>query len=148
MTQIPLKVAPNGFVDKLAWTPVRDRAVLFARSRSQPLIFYCVGGKRDTKPDGTTETDVEALVREVLEETGVVLKPETIRFVHTFNGPTHGYVAGTVTRIACYFGEGDTDPVPSSEIAELRYLTTADTACTTELGHEILQWFHSQGLID
>lgn len=135
-------------VDKLAWTPIRDRKVLFARSKKEPVFFYCTGGKRDKKPDGSMETDLEALLREVREETGVLLIYNTIRHLHTFEGPCHGYPEGTVLRMTCYIAECDGEPEPTSEIAELAWFTTADLHRTTEMGQQILRWLHEQGLID
>ena len=69
-------------IDKLVWLPIRNRKVLFARSRGQK-IFYCVGGKREPG-----ESDEQALLRETLEETGVTLEPATITYINTFKGPS------------------------------------------------------------
>ncbi len=135
-------------IDKLAWTPLRDRAVLFARSKKEPLLFYCTGGKRDKRPDGVMEDDIEALLREVREEAGVLLIYNTIRHAHTFEGPCHGYPEGTILRMACYIAECDGEPVASAEIAELAWFTTADMHRTTSMGQDILQWFKEQDLID
>lgn len=149
-TRIPstevLKVAPNGFVDKIAWTPVRDRKILFARSHGQEL-FYCAGGKREQKPDGTMETDLEALIREVREETKVTLIAATIRHRYTFEGPCHGYVAGTVLRMACYESGYSGSVRPQNEIAQLAWFTTADKHRTTKMGQDILDWHAAQNLI-
>lgn len=129
-------------VDKVAWTPVRNRAVLFARTRGQTL-FYTVGGKR--KPG---ETDEEALVREVKEEAGVELLLHTVRYRNTFLGTPHGMPDGTVLKLACYTGETSGAPQPNSEIEELQWFTTADTKRTTETGQAVLKWLAEKGLID
>jgi 8-oxo-dGTP pyrophosphatase MutT (NUDIX family) len=135
-------------VKKVAWMPVKDRKVLFARSRKEPVLFYCTGGKVDKKEDGSMETELETLAREVMEEAGVTLDPATVRHVHTFVGPCHGYPEGTLLHMICYDGVPDKEPVASSEIAELAYFNSNDKYRTTELGKEILEWFRDQGSID
>lgn len=135
-------------VRKVAWMPVRDRKVLFARSRKEEKIFYCVGGKIDRKPDGSLESDLEALKREVMEEAGVTLDPKSIRFLNTFIGPCHGYPAGTMLHMTVFDGVPDKEPVALAEVAELKYLSSTDTHHTTDLGREILEWFRDQSLID
>lgn len=135
-------------VDKLAWTPVRGRKVLFARSKKEPVLFYCVGGKRDAKPDGTMETDEEALMREVKEEASVELVPKSITLVKTFSGPCHGYPDGTILRMACYEAQHEGELTPSSEVEELVWFTSADMRRTTEMGQDILRWFKENNFID
>jgi 8-oxo-dGTP pyrophosphatase MutT (NUDIX family) len=130
-------------IDKLAWTPLRDRAVLFARSKREPVLFYCTGGKRELG-----ETDQQALVREVEEEAGVTLLPETIAHVHTFEGPAHGAGEGARMTMACYSADYLGALTPQNEVAELAWFTTADMHRTTPMGQEILRWFHAQGFID
>ncbi len=132
----------TALIEKLAWTPIRNRAILFARSRHKKL-FYAVGGKREPGED-----DLTALLREIEEETGAKLMPDTIRHVHTFVGEADGAPKGTGPTNICYDGVPDREPVPLSEIEELAWLTTADMARTTLMGRQILQWFHDQSLID
>lgn len=128
-------------IDKLSWIPVRDRRILFARSRGEQL-FYCPGGKREKG-----ESDEQALIREVREETGVELDPTTIRHWHTFIVPS--MVAPDVeVKVTCYDAVGDREPVATSEIEELAWFTTADVHRTTPTGREILAWFAEQNLID
>jgi 8-oxo-dGTP diphosphatase len=129
-------------VDKLAWIPIHRHAVLFARSRGQTL-FYNTGGKR--KPG---ESDEQALIREVEEETSVTLLPHTIRHIHTFEGLCYGAPEGTLLQMACYDGEGDREPRASNEVEELTWFTSADAHRTTEMGQTILRWLAEQGLID
>ncbi len=130
-------------IDKLAWLHIKDRKVLFARSAREPNMFYTVGGKREPG-----ESDVEALVREVAEETGVVLMLDTIRHLHSFEGPAHGHGEDTILKMACYAAEYAGELSPSSEIAELMWLGSDDTAHTTEMGQSILHWLRDHDLID
>lgn len=128
-------------IDKLSWIPVRDRKILFARSHGQEL-FYCPGGKREKG-----ETDEQALLREIFEETGVRLDPSTIRHWHTFIGPS--VVAPDIdVKLICFDAVGDREPMASSEIAELDWFTSADGHRTTPMGREILAWFAERNLID
>ncbi len=132
----------NPIVKKVAWMPVQERRVLFARSRGQKL-FYCVGGK----PEGH-ETNLEALVRECEEEVGVSLVPESIEHLHTFIGPCHGYPEGTELHMACYDAEYLGHLKPLAEVEELAWFTTADIPRTTPMGKTILDWFKERDLID
>jgi len=128
-------------IDKVAWLPLKDRKVLFARSHGQAL-FYCVGGKRDGN-----ETDEETLAREILEEVDVVIALPTVRHLHTFVGSAHNDPTREL-RMACYAAEGDGEPKASSEIAELKWLSSADAPRTTETGRAVLLWLKERDLID
>lgn len=129
-------------LDKLAWTPIKDRAVLFARSRDQEL-FYTVGGKRELDED-----DIAALVREAGEETGVFLLPGSITHLFTFEGPGHGKAEGMTMKMICYTADYRGRLAPHNEVVELAWFTTADMHRTTDLGRTILQWFKDKDLID
>ena len=130
-------------IDKLAWLHIKDRKVLFARSTREPQMFYTVGGKRE---EG--ESDVAALVREVAEEANVSLILDTITHLHSFEGPAHGHGTDTVLKMTCYTADYEGELMPSSEIAELMWLSSADTVHTTEMGNSILTWLREQDLID
>jgi 8-oxo-dGTP pyrophosphatase MutT (NUDIX family) len=129
-------------IDKVAWTPIRDRKMLFARTRGKDL-FYTVGGKREQG-----ESDIDTLLREAKEEAGVSLDRKSIKHVHTFIGPAHGKMEGMQVSIACYEAQADTLPAPSQEIEELAWLSSKDKERTTETGVMILEWFAQNGYID
>lgn len=143
MSTDTLKVAPGGVIRKVALTLVRERKVIFARSKSQSNLFYTLGGKLE---EG--ETPEDALVRESREEADIELIPGTIRPFHTFVGPCHGYVEGTKLEMLCFDAEYLGFPTPSNEIAELDWFTSADEHRTTPMGAMILRWFKQQDLID
>jgi hypothetical protein len=50
--------------------------------------------------------------------------------------------------MTCYTADYEGELMPSSEIAELMWLSSADTVHTTEMGNSILTWLREQDLID
>ena len=112
-----------------------------AHKRSR--AFYCTGGKCKEK-----ESDEQALAREVQEETGVTLIPETIKHLSTFEGPAHGAGEGARMTMRCYNADYKGTIEPKNEIEELAWFTSADMSRTTEMGRTILTWFKEQNLIN
>jgi 8-oxo-dGTP diphosphatase len=129
-------------IDKLAWVHIRDRRVMYARSKGKEL-FFNPGGKREGN-----ETDEEALAREVKEEFGVDLISGTERLYETFEAPAHGKPEGTFVRSACYFAQCIGEPSPSTEIEEIAWFTSADRARTTLMGQKILDKLVFDGIVD
>jgi len=141
-----LKTAPNGVVVKVAWLHYNDRGqVLFARSRGQTAA-YSVGGKPEAG-----ETLEQALIREVREEAGVDLIPETIKFCNFFVGPCHGYVEGTKLQMHCFTADyqGELAVQKKDNVEELVYLGARDikTGRTTDMGDQILDHLAYQDLL-
>lgn len=130
-------------VDKLAAIVLKDKKVLFARSRGKAM-FYILGGKREQG-----ETDVQALDREMLEEAGARFKPESIHHVVTLLGPCHGRPPEVKLQLTCYGGTLESEPAPSSEIEEFKWLSTADKdeAYMTDMGRLLLDALKEKGLI-
>lgn len=132
----------NEYIDKLTWLVVKDRQVLFLRSRGKDT-FYTPGGKREGN-----ETDQAALVREINEELGVNLDLETINFAHEVMAQAHGKPEGVMVRLRCYWAEYEGELKPLSEIEELAWFTSDDEDKTSATGVLILQWLKEQDLID
>jgi 8-oxo-dGTP pyrophosphatase MutT (NUDIX family) len=132
----------NSYIDKLALIILKNRKVLFARSKDKDA-WFSPGGKRE---EG--ETDQEALVREIKEELGVDLKPETLEYYETFQAQAHGKPEGTMVKITCYTGQFDGKMSPQSEIDELGWLSSTDKEKTTITGGLILDDLRSKNLID
>nr|WP_236543864.1 NUDIX domain-containing protein [Spiractinospora alimapuensis] len=107
-------------VDVLAWAHTRDGRVLAARTRGSDQ-FYLPGGKRDAG-----ESDVDAVTREVKEETGVRLSPHTVAPFTVVHAQAHGYPEGTQVRLAAFTAEGEGEPTERGEIAELAWLAYAE----------------------
>jgi 8-oxo-dGTP pyrophosphatase MutT (NUDIX family) len=99
-------------IDTVAWVRLEDGRILCARPRGRD-VFYIPGGKREG-----AETDLQTLRREITEELTVVLVPETVRHVGT-------YQAGQV-RMSCYTGDYQGVLAASSEIDELAWFSYAD----------------------
>ena len=129
-------------IDKLSWLYVHNRKVLCARSFNKD-IFYSPGGKREG-----SESDEEALCREIKEELGIDLFPNTIKYLHTFTAHAHGKPEGTMVQIKCFTSEFEGDIKPSGEIEELAWLNSNDIERTSVTGKLIFQWLKGQELID
>ncbi len=129
-------------IEKVAWTYIRDGKVLMARSREQTL-FYCPGGKIESG-----ETHVQALVREIDEELGVSIVPDTIEAFCLVEGPAHGR-QDTLLRMHCYTADYVGMLTPSGEVEEYDFLGTSkeDLARTTESGRLYLAQVQVRGLI-
>jgi 8-oxo-dGTP diphosphatase len=127
------------YFNKSAWVPVKDRKVLFARSRSQHTHFYCVGGKIEKG-----ETDIDALIREAREEVDVSLIESTILPICTFYGPAPD---GRPMRMSVYDAKYEGVLKPSNEVEELAWFTKTYNS-TTYMGELIIDWMYLQGRID
>jgi dephospho-CoA kinase/8-oxo-dGTP pyrophosphatase MutT (NUDIX family) len=128
---------------KSAWLCIEDRKVLFARSEENAATYYLPGGKREPG-----ESDVEALIREVKEETTVMLLPDTIKHAKTFTDHAHGKPANVMVEVKAYFADYEGALMESEEIAELAWLTSADTDKLYGVGVQTIEWLKEQDLID
>lgn len=129
-------------IDKLAWILIKDRKVLYVRSRGK-YLFYNVGGKREGN-----ETNEEALIREVKEELNVDLVADTIQYIETFTAQAAGKPEGVMVEIKCYKADYRGTLTPTSEIEELGWLTSRDTERTSVTGQLILKYLNENNLID
>ncbi|MFF2148042.1 NUDIX domain-containing protein [Kitasatospora sp. NPDC058190] len=107
-------------IEKVAWIRLEDGRLLATRTRGRDL-FYLPGGKPEPG-----ETHPQALVREIREELGVTLDPETVVPLLTIEAPAHDKPAGTLVRTTCFTADHTGTPTPCGEIAEIAYLTHGD----------------------
>ena len=101
---------------------VRDRRLLQTRSVDN-VAFYMAGGKID--PGESAE---DALHREIREELGTRVVPDSIEELGVFEAEAYGHPAGTALHMTCFIADLHDEPCPTSEIAELRYFTVAEYA--------------------
>ena len=138
----PTSETHNGAIDALAWILVRDRKLLSVRTKGKDK-FYLPGGKREPG-----ESDVAALCREVREELGVTLDPLTFTLFAVLDEQADGYPNGRLVHQVCYLADFTGDLKPQAEIAELDWLTTADTDRCPLAGRRMLEVLREAGALD
>eukprot|EP00976_Prorocentrum_cordatum_P073684 1181213-Prorocentrum_minimum.AAC.4 len=134
--------ANMSFIDKLALIVIDDRKTLVARSHGKE-VFFTPGGKREPG-----ESDEEALVREIKEELSVDIVKDTIKPYGVFQAQAFGKPEGTMVRITCYTAEYAGTLTASSEIEELRFISSAERHMTTITGQMIVDDLKAKELID
>jgi 8-oxo-dGTP diphosphatase len=108
-------------VDTVAWVRVENGRILCARPRGKD-VFYIPGGKREG-----AESDLQVLLREISEELAVALRPETVRYVATYEAAQpDGQLDGEEVRMSCYTADYSGTLAASSEIDELAWFCYAD----------------------
>jgi 8-oxo-dGTP diphosphatase len=116
--------------------------LLVARSRNKKA-FYLPGGKIETG-----ETGVEALRREVREELGIELAaPAELR---RYVAPAYGEGEGAMVDMTCFTAQLLGTPRPTSEIAELIYVTRDEYRAHAETApaiHEVLDDLVASGQV-
>ena len=123
-----------------AWVCVRDRRMLVVRSRDHEAFFL---------PGGTPElgeTLAQTAIREVAEEVGVVLAPESLRPLIEVVAPAYGK-PGNV-RLVCFTAPSDEAPQAAAEISEVAWFTTADSERCAPALRPVLSLLSERGAID
>jgi len=129
-------------IRKASLAVFRNGKVLLARTAKNTEIFYTLGGKIEAG-----ESDLEAIKREVMEETGTDIDPSSIRFLKEFDAPAHGK-PGVTVHIRLYTGNLTGEPVPSREVVEFRYFdSTIHRRHLTPASVQIFAWLKAQGYI-
>ncbi|GAA1026367.1 MULTISPECIES: NUDIX hydrolase [Amycolatopsis] len=128
-------------IDKIAWITFDKGRVLSTRSRGKD-VYYLPGGKREPG-----ETDLQTLVREIDEELAVAIAPESARHFGTFQAQAHGHAAGVAVRMTCYTADYRGTLAPSSEIAEIVWLTYADRGRVSPVDQVIFDHLREVGLL-
>jgi 8-oxo-dGTP pyrophosphatase MutT (NUDIX family) len=133
---------PTTLIDKLAFIYIKNRQVLMTLSEGKDT-YYIPGGKREG-----SETDLQALSREVEEELSVKIIPESVKHYGTFEAQAHGHAEGIIVRMTCYQAEFDGELEPNSEIQDLAYYTYAQRAIVGPVDKLIFDDLKKQNLID
>lgn len=133
---------PN-IIHKVALAVFKDRKLLMVREAKHKDKFFNLGGTLEKGEDELT-----ALAREVAEEVQSAVKEGTLRFLQTFEAPAHG-MENTIVKFKLYTGELTNEPVPASEIEEMRYFdsTISDTHLTP-LSQQVFSWLKENDFID
>jgi len=130
---------------KAALAHIKDRKLLMVRDFTRPEVFLTLGGKIE---EG--ETDVECLHREVLEEVGCKIEPGSVKFLGEFEAPAHNK-PDVIVNIRLFAGELASEPTPSSEVVELKYVDSSVEKKYLEgniVGHQIVAWLKQHDLIN
>jgi GNAT superfamily N-acetyltransferase/ADP-ribose pyrophosphatase YjhB (NUDIX family) len=133
---VDLRLAP---IDKIAWIRLKDGKILSTRSRGKDAC-YIPGGKRERG-----ESDLQALTREVREELDVAIVPGSVAYAGTFQAQAHGHPAGVTVRMTCYTADYQGTLTPSSEVAELYWLSYADRGRVSPVDRVIFDHLYRGG---
>lgn len=129
-------------IRKTALAVFRNGKMIMARPHKNEEVFLTLSGKIEAG-----ESDTDCLHREALEEAGATIKEGSFKFLQVFEAPAYGK-ENTLVNIRLYQGELVSSPVPSSEIAELRYFdSTVDKKHLTEITIEMFAWLKKNDLI-
>lgn len=128
-------------IDKIAWIHIENGKILSTRSKGKDA-YYIPGGKREGD-----ESDLQTLVREIKEELSVDIFPETAELYGIFEAQVHGHAEGVIVRMTCYTATFSGSLRPDNEIAEMVWLTTADTNSISPVDKLIFADLHQKGLL-
>jgi len=106
--------------NKVGLAIIRNKKVLVTREIDSKGKYFILGGKIEKN-----ETDIQVLEREILEELGVKIEKDSLRYFGTFED-----VAATDpnarVRIKLYVGEVIGEFKPSNEIKEIAWVGSSD----------------------
>ncbi|HEY4963463.1 MAG TPA: NUDIX domain-containing protein [Candidatus Saccharimonadales bacterium] len=129
-------------IRKSALAVIKDKKILMTREEQNEFAFYMLGG---TIEAGESEED--CLKREVIEEVGIPLISDSLKYLAEFENDAHGKV-NTRVNIKLYYGDLDGEPIPSSEIVEIAYFdSTINPKHLTPISEEIFSWLKNRNYI-
>jgi 8-oxo-dGTP pyrophosphatase MutT (NUDIX family) len=140
LNSIDFYVEPTSrIIEAVCWLHLRENKVLCSRSKHHKA-YLIPGGKRQAD-----ESDHQALAREIQEELGIALLPETLIHLGIFEGPADDQPAGVRVRLTCYEGAFQGVPAVQAELEELVWLGYADRNLMATADRLIFDLLHQQG---
>jgi ADP-ribose pyrophosphatase YjhB (NUDIX family) len=140
LNSIDYYIEPRGqIIEAVCWVCLHERRVLCSRSEGKTR-YYIPGGKPE---EGESET--QALIREIKEEMGVRLEPETIEPMGVFEAQADGHPPGIQVRLSCYRARFEGTLRPVSEIRELVWLTYSDRNLVAPVDQLIFDFLNQRG---
>jgi len=128
---------------KVGLAVVKDRKMLMVRNGKHGEVFSTLGGKIEEGED-----DMTCLAREVREEVDTEVIADGLSFLGEFKGAILGK-DNTFITIRLYKGELKGNPIPSSEIVEVRYFdSTIAQKHLTPASEKIFAWLKNHDYID
>jgi len=123
---------------------IRDRKFLIVRPYGKD-IFLAPGGKLESD-----ETATQALVREMIEEVQLEINETTLEKLGTFYALAAGNESKKLEMTVFIIHDFTGEPIPSSEIEEMRWINTESTGF--QLGsifeHDVMPLLKQKDLID
>ncbi|MBI3620052.1 NUDIX domain-containing protein [Candidatus Roizmanbacteria bacterium] len=110
----------NNIIQTTALIYLKNKKVLLTLCKGKQA-FYMPGGKPDNG-----ENHLQALVREINEELAVDILPKTIKKYGVFEAQAYGKPESTILSITCYYADIRGEPVPTSEVEEIRFFSCAE----------------------
>ncbi len=141
LNSIDYYIEPGQIIEAVCWVYLKEGRVLCSRSEGKTL-YYIPGGKPE---EGESET--QALIREIQEEMGVRLEPETIEPLGVFEAQADGHPPGIQVRLSCYQAGYEGTLKPVSEIRELVWLTYGDRNLVAPVDQLIFDFLHQKGAL-
>lgn len=132
-------------IHKAAGILLRDRKLLVERSRGKQF-FISPGGSLE--PGETTE---QALIRELVEEFGIVVQPGNLEPFGTFYAQAAGAEDKRVRMDVFMVKEWEGDPTPSGEVEEIAWITSTPPSgmkVGSIFEHEVIPRLKTRGLLD
>lgn len=106
--------------NKVGLAIVKNKKVLTTREIDSAGFYFLPGGRIEGG-----ETDIQALEREILEELGVQIKRESIKYLDVFEDVTTTDPNARVS-IKLFIGDVIGEPSPSNEIEEIGWFGRDD----------------------
>ena len=131
----PRSATPPPELTSVGWVRMAGGRLLVVRTRGRDR-FYLPGGKLEPG-----ESPEEALMREVREELGVVLRE--LRPAFTVEAAAHGLAEPTRLTMRCFHGEFTGQLLAAGEIEEIAWLDAPDDPRAAPAVRDVLARVHS-----